>query len=227
MLCYGKKKKGGGGMKGGRALACFDFDGTMIRGDSIVAYLRFAYGWGALSRKEYAAAGGHTAAYFLGLETGDQVKTHALRFWGRLSPAEREKLDAAFARETLLPRIYPQAKQCWEEHRAAGRIMLLVSASTDNYMRFVAEALQADALLCTRLLPNGSVTGNCRGEEKVRRIRAWIEEEAVDADLGASFAYGDSAGDLPMLALTGHPTQVNPKKRLEKAAPDMKKVNWG
>ncbi len=207
-------------------LACFDFDGTMIRGDSIAAYLKGALQKKLISPAEYAAVGWHTARYFLGLESGNRVKTRALQFTRKLTEAQRRELDRDFALNTLLPRLYPGARARWEQHRREGKKLLLVSASTENYMRFVADALQADALLCTRMLPDGTVTDNCKGEEKVRRIREWLGAQDIRADFAASFAYGDSASDLPMLRLTGHPVQVNPRKKLRKAAPDMEAVHW-
>ena len=143
-----------------------------------------------------------------------------------LSPAEREALDRDFVNECLLPRVYPQARACMDAHRQAGREPVLVTASTENYMRIVAGALGVSVLLATPLRPDGSVGENCRGEEKNRRIREWLREQGREADFAASYAYGDSKSDLPMLLLCGHPVQVNPKKTLRKAAPDMEKVLW-
>jgi len=222
MVCY--RQKGGGGME--RTLACFDFDGTMIRGDSITAYLRLARRRGFVSPLGMAGTGLHTGAYFLGLENGDQVKTHALRFLSRLSQRDRRKLDEDFVRQDLIPRLYPSALAQWKKHQADGCVMLLVSASTDNYMRLIADYLRADGLLCTHVKKDGTVEGNCKGEEKPRRIRSWLSERGIRADWAASFAYGDSKSDLPMLRLTGHPVQVNPKKKLRRAAPEMDAVTW-
>ena len=213
-------------MSGKQALACFDFDGTIIRGDSITEYLKLALKQGEISKGEYAAVGWHTLRYFLGLENGDAVKTHALHFRKALTPQKREQLDQEFASQYLLPRVYPDALQCWKEHQEAGRKMLLVSASTDHYMQYVAKALGADALLCTAVLPDGTVSGNCKGDEKVRRIRSWLDANEITADFSASFAYGDSASDLPMLLMVGHPVQVNPKKKLRQEAPQMPCVSW-
>ena len=129
-------------------------------------------------------------------------------------------------RDCLLPRIYPQAKACIASHRHAGRETVIVTASTENYMRALADALGVSALLATPLHPDGTIGENCRGEEKPRRIHAWLRDAGMEADFTASFAYGDSKSDLPMLLLCGHPVQVNPKKALRKAAPDMEKVCW-
>lgn len=210
-----------------KALACFDFDGTMIRGDSITAYLSLARKRGCISPLAMAGVGLHTGAYFLGLENGDRVKTHALRFLSRLTEKEKRALDEDFASRELIPRIYPEALSQWKRHQADGCVMLLVSASTDNYMRCIADYLGADGLLCTHVKADGTVQGNCKGEEKPRRIDAWLKERGIRPDWPASFAYGDSGSDLPMLRLAGHPVQVNPKKKLRRAAPEMKSVSWG
>ena len=84
-------------------------------------------------------------------------------------------------------------------------------------MPAAAEALRADGLICTRI-ENGAVQTNCRGAEKVRRIRAWAEEQPEAVDFARSRAYGDTAGDLPMLRLVGEGFAVNPKRKLRRAA---------
>ncbi len=214
-------------MKEKQAFAFFDFDGTMIRGDSIAAYVRYARKRGVMSQKEYMRAALAAAHYLLGLTGAADSKNAALRFRMGLSPADREALDRDFVQDRLLPRIYPQARACITRHKREGRAAVIVTASTDNYMRFAAEALGADALLATPLQSDGTVGENCRGEEKTRRIRDWLQKQGLEADLSASWAYGDSKSDLPMLRLCGHPVQVNPKRSLRKTAPDMEKVRWG
>ena len=209
-----------------KALALFDFDGTMIRGDSIVAYVGFARRKGLLSFFGYVKTWGAALRYIMGKTTAEESKTRALAFRQKLNGKERDALDRAFVQEALLPRIYPQAKACLEKHRQEGKITLLVTASTENYMRYVSEALGFDSLLASPMDEQGRVRGNCKGEEKVKRIQNWLASKNIQPDYAASFAYGDSKSDLPMLRLVGHPVQVNPKKKLKKAAPDMDTVSW-
>ena len=209
-----------------KAFAFFDFDGTLISGDSIVAFVRYARKRGFMPRKEYARAMLAAAGFVLGVKDVTDSKNAALRFRVKLNPSDREALDRAFARDCLLPRIYPRGKACLDFHRQAGREPVLVTASTENYMRFAAEELGFSALLATPLNPDGTVGDNCRGEEKPRRIRDWLRQQGLEADFAASFAYGDSKSDLPMLLLCGHPVQVNPKKALRKAAPEMDSEIW-
>ena len=55
--------------------------------------------------------------------------------------------------------------------------------------------------------------------EKVTRIRAYAEAHGID--LSASYAYGDSIADVPMLRSVGHPRVVNPDRPLATAAREM------
>ena len=213
-------------MKEMRSFAFFVFDGTLIPGDSIAAFVPYARKRGLMPRKEFFRALLAAAGYVLGLVSAADSKNAALRFRMKLSSADRDALDRDFVRDCLLPRVYPQAKACLDFHRQAGREPVLVTASTENYMQIIADELGFSALLATPMLPDGTVGENCRGEEKPRRIREWLQQQSREADFAASFAYGDSKSDLPMLLLCGHPVQANPKKALRKAAPNMEKAYW-
>ena len=54
------------------------------------------------------------------------------------------------------------------------------------------------------------------GEGKVEGMRRFADEH--DIDLGESWAYSDSASDLPMLRAVGNPVVVNPDAELTKLA---------
>ena len=54
------------------------------------------------------------------------------------------------------------------------------------------------------------------GEEKARRIARVAAEEGID--LAASYAYGDSIADLPMLLAVGRPAAVKPDRALRREA---------
>ena len=209
-----------------RPLALFDFDGTLIPGDSIVALVRYARKRKVMSLRDFLGAAFAAAGYGLRLVSAEKSKNAALRFRIKLPEAERDALDRDFVKECLLPIVYEQGKACLERHRAEGRLLMLVTASTENYMRYAAEALGFPVLLATPLLPDGKIGENCKGEEKVRRIQDWLKEQGMEADFAGSWAYGDSKSDLPMLRLCGHPVQVNPKKALREAAPEMAAEEW-
>lgn len=203
-----------------RRAAFFDFDGTLIPGDSIVSFLLFARRRGALPLWELAGAALYAFLGKIGAEGMDRVKTRALRFEKKLPPAEREKLCREFAEDKLMPRLFPEGRRTWDALKKEGRVMVLVSASTRDYMSCVSAALGADELICTPVSPDGTAGPNCRGPEKEKRVLEWLEGLPEDErpDMAASDAYGDSAGDVFMLRMCGRAHAVNPRKKLKREA---------
>ena len=104
-------------------------------------------------------------------------------------------------------------------HQAQGHVVVLVSASLSPYLVPLGDLLEVDAVLCATLAQeDGKYTGqlvgaNCRGEEKVHRITEWCRESGIAIE-NVRYAYGDSSGDEPMLALAAHAEWVG-KHELE------------
>lgn len=124
--------------------------------------------------------------------------------------------------EVIDPIVYDEAIVLIEGHRAAGRLVYLVSASPEEIVAPLAEHLGLDGIIASRALidAEGRYTGEvgfyCYGENKVG---AMIELAALRSiDLGRSYAYSDSITDLPMLEAVGHPIAVNPDRELTRAA---------
>lgn len=209
-----------------RTLAIFDFDGTMIRGDSIVAFVRMGVRRGLMRWPQCAALIAQAVPYALGLLKAEAYKEKALRFYFRLPPTQRQALDEMFVRDELLPRVYPAALERLEVHRKEGCLCLLVSASTEHYMRFVAKALGFDGLICTQLDGTGRVLFNCKGKNKITGILNNLTQWNVLPDWKSSYAYGNSVSDLPILQKCGRGVMVNPKGKLRRAAPGMAMENW-
>ncbi len=104
-------------------------------------------------------------------------------------------------------------------HQSEGHIVVLVSASLHPYLVPLGDLLEVDAVLCATLAAHdGTYTGelvgpNCRGVEKVNRIAEWCKDAGLDTQ-DVCFAYGDSSGDEPMLAMAAHSVWVG-KKEIE------------
>ncbi|MBO4836777.1 MAG: haloacid dehalogenase-like hydrolase [Clostridia bacterium] len=206
-------------------IAVFDFDDTVIRGDSVTAMIFYARKKGVLSAGELLACGFHGLLYRLRLSDALTAKAYAHRFLKRMPADERLRFLREFAR-LLTNRAYPEALREIQRYHAAGMHAVLCSASCECYMRFVAENLRADALLCTPCDPDGTVRGpNCRGEEKVRRLDRWLAENGMSRNCLAA-GYGDSKGDIPMLLICGKATLVNPSNHLRRRLPSAETVRW-
>lgn len=186
----------------GAPLVAFDFDGTLTVRDSFTSFLKWRAGAGAwaLGLVKLTPA---TAAYARDRDRG-RIKAAAVKTF--LAGAARAELEAdaeTFAAEVWDRFMRPDALACWDDWGRRGAHRVIVTASPETTVAPFARRLGAEALLGTPLAfdAGGRVTGafgspNCRGEEKVRRLRA-----AYGADVRLAAAYGDTSGDAEMLAI--------------------------
>jgi HAD superfamily hydrolase (TIGR01490 family) len=119
----------------------------------------------------------------------------------------------------ILPRVYPQMLDEVRAHQDAGRPTFIVSAASNPLVELLARVLDMEGGIGTRyeVAADGTLTGDVDGPflygtGKVRAMRQVAEQN--DLDLGASWAYSDSASDLPMLRAVGNPVVVNPDQEL-------------
>ena len=192
-------------------VAVFDVDGTLTTRDCVVPFLRRAAG----SRLLTTLAGRPlTLARALAHRDRDRLKALACASLRGLDAVEVDALGASFAREVAAERLRADTTARLRRHRELGHTVILASASLDPYLVPLGGLLGVDAVLCTRLErgADGKLTGrldgaNCRGAEKARRVRRWVDDAgAADAEL---WAYGDSAGDDELLALADRPHRVD------------------
>ncbi len=54
----------------------------------------------------------------------------------------------------------------------------------------------------------------CMGEDKAVRVRELLAGELSQVDVSASYAYGDTLADMPLLSLVGHPVATFPDAEL-------------
>jgi phosphatidylglycerophosphatase C len=125
-----------------------------------------------------------------------------------------ESLGVEFAAMVAEKWIRPDVAARLRWHQMQGHVVVLVSASLSPYLIPFGDFIEADVVLCATLEESGGVyTGNlvgpnCRGEEKVRRIQQWCSESGVSLD-SIDYAYGDSHGDAPMIAMARHGVWVH------------------
>ncbi|MGH1488769.1 MAG: HAD-IB family hydrolase [Acidimicrobiales bacterium] len=118
----------------------------------------------------------------------------------------------------LVDRVEPFAMQAIEEHRAAGRKLVLATTTPYDLVTPFAAKLGFDDVLATRYRVAGSIyDGTIDGEfvwstGKARSIDVWATANLVE--LADSYAYSDSIFDVPMLSKVGYPVAVNPDPRL-------------
>ncbi|MGD1875271.1 MAG: HAD family hydrolase [Mastigocoleus sp.] len=115
--------------------------------------------------------------------------------------------------------VFNQALACIEQHREQGHLLILVTGSLDFIVQPLADFLNFDAVLATKLeIKDEYYTGKIEGvsivgEEKAKAMKNLAIQ--LDIDLNKSFGYGDSISDLAMLKIVGNSIVVNPNKQLK------------
>lgn len=213
------------------AFAFFDFDDTLCPGDSILPYLLYCIRQGAAPRRQLLLAAVGFLKWKLNPAHASASKETSLSFIRGRNVAEMDDLARDFFREQLLPRCYREGLAEIEQLRARGVKVLVVSASPDVYMRVLPEFLPVDGVMATTCeTADGCYTGhvgaNCKGDEKPRRIAAWLQQHHLSIDRAASSGYGDSPSDADMLLLTAHPNLINPKRKLLQRVPEGRVLRW-
>lgn len=207
-------------------LALFDFDGTMVKGDSIAGLVRFMYKSGKMSGQELIMSIFNTIKWKLKKMPVNAVKTHALSPLNRMTKEEAERFLKQFVLEQLAPRLYQEAVDAMKAHHENGDLILLVSASPLCYLKYLKDVLPVTDIIATQTDEAFRVTNNVVREEKNRQILAWLSQNRIEADFNESFAYGDSCNDLYMLSMVGHPYLCNPHANARKQAPNIPVKIW-
>ena len=149
----------------------------------------------------------------------------------RIAPATE-----SFADVTVKLNLHPGAVRQIEEDRAAGRRLVLATASYRFYVEAIAARLGFDDVIAT-----GSVLGlddiiharidgeNNYGPAKLRMIEAWLAAEGLARDAIRVRFYSDHVSDSPVLEWADTPFAVNPSPKLRKMATarGWPIVDWG
>jgi phosphatidylglycerophosphatase C len=183
-------------------VVAFDFDGTLTVRDSFTAFLKWRAGPAryALGLVRLAPA---ALAYLVHHDRG-RIKAAATREFLRGIPRDRIEADARdFAERVSRGLLRPDAVAAWTRWRSEAVRLVIVTASPDLIVAPFAQALGADSLIGTELafdaqdrVTGNFATPNCRGPEKVARLKA-----AFGPRVEIKAAYGDTGGDREMLAM--------------------------
>jgi HAD superfamily hydrolase (TIGR01490 family) len=208
----------------GMEAAFFDLDKTIIAKSSPLALGRSFFREGLIGRSFLLKA--LYAQLVFHLMGADEEKMERMRVEAqRMTKGwEQERVLQVVTEvleEVISPLIYAEALELMHDHRAAGRLVCIVSSSPEEIVKPLAEMLRVDHFIATRpAIEDGKYTGEldfyAYGPFKAEAISALAEERGLD--LSGSYAYTDSITDLPMLDLVGKPVVVNPDKELRRIA---------
>jgi len=205
--------------------AFFDVDGTLVRTNIVHALAFYAVNQGSLFGTAWQAA--RTVASLPLFWAADQVNRKAFnelfyRYYRGQTEDRLLTLSDELFESGLKPAVYPGSPALIAQARRAGCRIVLVTGALDFTVRRLAAHLGADDLLANRMrFVAGTATGQVvppiiEGAHKALVMRDYCLREGLRLD--QSFAYSDSISDYPMLAVVGHPTAVNPDRKLARVA---------
>ena len=209
------------------ALAIYDMDKTVTRrptyGPFLVhAMLRLAP-WRLLLVPALLVTG---AAY--GLRLIDRARLKELNYRlliGGVAPERLEPVIQSFADRQVRTNIMPGASRRIAEDKAAGRRLVLATASYRLYAAAIAERLGFDDVIATETLPDrrGRIVAridgrNCSGLAKLDMIEAWLQREGLEREAVHIRFYSDHVSDAPVHHWSDEAFATNAHARLVRLA---------
>jgi HAD superfamily hydrolase (TIGR01490 family) len=208
------------------AAAFFDVDNTVVRGASIFHLARGLYARHFFTNRDIARFALMQLKFVVGgaedLDDMNSVRARALSFIEGHSVEELQRVGEEIFDELISGRIWPGTRALTQMHLDAGQRVWLVTASPIELARTIADRLGLTGALGTVAeIADGRYTGRLVGEPlhgptKAEAVAALAAAEGLN--LSRCSAYSDSANDIPLLTLVGHPCAVNPDAELRSHA---------
>ncbi|WP_461204537.1 HAD-IB family hydrolase [Clostridium sp. DL1XJH146] len=157
--------------------------------------------------------------YSIGAYNAKESKEKFMRFFDGIKIEEFNIIVKDFYKERLSKILYNDGINALRDFSEKGYKVYLISASPEVYLNEFYNIKQVDKVIGTKLIIENGVYRNiidgenCKGEEKVRRLKEFIDKEKIKVDFENSFMYSDSLSDLPLFNLVGNPYLINYKKK--------------
>lgn len=189
-----------------QTLALFDIDGTLTTRDTMFAFIEHVVGRPRLVLGLLWMAPMLVLARVGLIDRGAAKGRMMAWFFRHHDKARLQAAAETFAQQVFPTLLRPEGIARLRAHQEGGDTVFFVSASLDLWLAPFARAQGVD-LICTPTAWSGDrMAGlggpNCRGPEKVRRVKARVNA----LDFERIEAYGDSSGDTELLrmATTAH-----------------------
>ena len=182
-----------------KSIAFLDFDGTIVKGDSLLKFTRFAVGNGKFLAGVVVLSP-ILLAYKLKLIPNYKAKQKVLSWFLKgIQKDEFYRIANEYSLKHIGKIVRSSAMEKIQWHKERGHTVVVVSASLECYLKPWCDENELE-LIATKLEVTDIVTGNllgrnCYGIEKANRIKEKYELSKYEY----IYAYGDSRGDKEML----------------------------
>jgi HAD superfamily hydrolase (TIGR01490 family) len=209
-------------------LAIYDMDRTITRNATYTPFLIHA----ALRLSPWRlvllpGVIGAMLAYLLKLVDRGRLKeiNYTLLVGRGIAPERLEPVIESFADKQIASNILPGARASIEADRAAGRRLVMATASYRIYAAAIAERLGFKDVIATEttLDAQGRIVAkidglNCYGDVKLQMIQAWLEREGLSREAVHIRFYSDHVSDSVVHRWSDEPVATNAHDRLIRLA---------
>ena len=212
-------------------LAIFDLDNTLLAGDSDHAWGEYLCHAGLVDADAHRQRNdAFYQQYKQGVLDMNEYCEFAIAPVVGLPVARLTELHAEFMTRFIEPMLQASAQTLINDHKAAGDICLIVTATNRFITGPIADRLGIEHLIATDLAQMaGVLTGKIDGQPcfqagKITKLDAWLNDRN-DASLSMQNAifYSDSFNDIPLLEAVGEAVAVDPDDKLSQHA---RKQGW-
>ncbi|WP_270562967.1 HAD-IB family hydrolase [Clostridium beijerinckii] len=201
-----------------KKLAIFDIDYTITKKETLMELFKYVIKKDKKNLRFLPRAIYCGIMYAIGIYDERKVKETFLRFIDGIREEELAELVKEFYDERLKNILYDDALKMMKKLKNEGYDIYLISASPEFYVNEFYNIKEVDKVIGTKFgFENGTfvrkmVGNNCKGEEKVRRLKEILKDEKIEVDFKQSYMFSDSLSDKPLLDLVGKPYLINYKK---------------
>lgn len=194
-----------------KSLAVFDFDDTLIDGDSLWIFFALVAGWPAVIAEFAKSVLAFAWTHFVHqddrarVDRGTFLKQQMLNRLIRGRGLTELKRHAQTLRHKI--RWNETMRAAVQDHIDRGHRVVIASGSLDIYLYELLKDLPHHHVLCTEIgaqddRATGEMTlGNCVRAGKALRVAAYVHEQGPFAE---SWGYGNYPDDVPMMNLLKH-----------------------
>lgn len=209
-------------------LAIFDIDFTITKKETLMQFFKYSIKKDKRNIRFLPRAIISGFFYGVGIYDEKKVKETFLKFIDSIDEKKLQLLVKDFYKDCLSNILYDDAIDMIRKLKREGYLIYLISASPEFYIKEFYNIPEVDMIIGTRFeFKDGKfmrrmLGNNCKGGEKVVRLKEVLEKEKLDVDFEESYMFSDSLSDLPLLDLVGKRYLINYNKKYK----DIEVLNW-
>lgn len=200
-------------------LAIFDVDFTITKRETLLEFYKFLIKKRPLLIVHIPILIVSSFLFLTGLMSAKRTKEIFISFINGIDENKMDSLVGEFYNKVLSKILYKDAISKIKDFKHRGYKVYLISASAEFYLNTLYNIKEVDYIIGTVFLKsngryvNKIVGKNCKGNEKVSRLKKHLKEQNIKVDFENSYMFSDSFSDLPLFNLVGHPYLINFKKK--------------